>query len=64
MTDLQVENHGSIFLLRPVSDAGTDWINDHIDTENAQWFGISVVIEHRYIQDIVDGAIHDGLHVN
>lgn len=64
--DLQVENHGSIFLLRPVSDTGREWINDHLLTpegEAPQMFGDATVVEHRYIGEIVEGAIEDGLVV-
>ena len=62
MADLLVENHGSIFLLGPVTDLGRDWIAAHIP-ENAIWFGSAVVVEHRYIHDIVVGAVTNGLRV-
>jgi hypothetical protein len=62
MTDLRVENHGSIFLLRPVSELGDSWINEHIP-EDAMHLGDAVAIEHRFIHDIVAGAIGDGLTV-
>lgn len=62
MTDLSVENHGSILLLRPLTDAGTAWLDEHIDSE-AQSFGGAIVVEPRYIADIVAGAIDDGLEV-
>ena len=62
MADLFVQNEGSIFLLRPVSDAGLEWISEHIP-EDAQFFGNAVVVEHRYIGAIVQGAQDDGLVV-
>ena len=62
MADLVVENHGSIFLLDPVTDLGRDWIAAHISAD-ATWFGGGVVVEHRYIRDIVVGAVTDGLWV-
>jgi len=61
--DLKVENHGSIFLLVPMSEAGDDWIDEHIPEDAMRWGASSVVVEHRYIADIVDGAIADGLTV-
>jgi hypothetical protein len=30
MTDLQVENHGSLFLLTPMTEVGKEWIAEHI----------------------------------
>jgi hypothetical protein len=62
MTDLTVENHGSIFLLRGESDLGREWIAEHIP-EDAMTFGSAIAIEHRYIGAIVDGAVADGLEV-
>ena len=60
--DLLVHGEGSVYLLRPASAAGSVWIAMHIPFD-AQWFGGAVVVEHRYIDDIVTGAINDGLRV-
>lgn len=60
--DITVQNEGGIFLLFPDSPAGTEWLNEHVDPE-AMHFGRAVVVEHRYINDIVEGAIADGLEV-
>ncbi len=62
MADLLVQNHGSIFLLDPVTDLGRGWIADHIPDEATWWCG-AVVVEPRYIGDIVAGAAGDGLQV-
>ena len=62
-SDFIVENHGSIFLLRPVSAAASDWVSEHIP-EDAQWFGDAVAVEHRYIGDIVRGIQNDGFMVS
>jgi hypothetical protein len=53
---------GSIYLLRPNSAAGHKWIREHTDDEPLM-FGDSVVVEHRYIRDIVAGLQTDGLEV-
>ena len=62
MADLYIQNEGSIFLLRGLSDAGKAWIAEHIP-EDAMTFGGAVVVEHRYIGDIAQGAVDDGLEV-
>jgi hypothetical protein len=59
-TDFTVQNEGSIFLLRPHTKAAQAWIEEHIP-EDAQFFGNAVVVEHRYICDIIDGILNDGL---
>ena len=60
--DFTVQNEGSIFLLRPHTQAAQDWISEHIPPD-AQRFGNAVVIEHRYICDIVDGIRADAFEV-
>jgi hypothetical protein len=60
--DFFVENHGSIFLLRPITPSASDWISEHIP-DDALFFGEAVCVEHRYIADIVAGIQRDGLAV-
>lgn len=60
--DLFVEGGGTVYLLRPASAAGAVWVAMHIP-HDASWFGGAVVVEHRYIGDIVTVAIADGLRV-
>jgi hypothetical protein len=60
--DFLVENHGSISLLRPVTDAGRDWVDQHIGADNGfQPYYPVVAIEHRYISDVVAGIRECGL---
>ena len=65
MTDFQIEDHGTIFLVRPLTDGATDWINDNVDTEGAdvQWMGNAVVVEHRYVEDLAGGLTDAGFTV-
>ena len=60
--DFVVENHFTIFLLRPVTPAAFTWIEEHLP-EDRLTFGNAVCVEHRFIADIVRGAIADGLVV-
>ena len=63
--DFLVENHGSIFLLIPQKDSARIWIDDHIGRDNGyQPYYPTVVVEHRYIADIVAGIQDDGLAVS
>jgi hypothetical protein len=61
-TDLTLVGSGSVYLLRPVSAAGSVWIAMHIPFD-AKWLGGAVVVEHRDVGAIVRGAIADGLRV-
>jgi len=62
--DFIVENHGSIFLLRPQNERAVAWADEHIGSENGfQPYWPTVVVEHRYIAAIVAGIRNDGLGV-
>jgi hypothetical protein len=62
--DFVVENHGSIFLLKPLTPSAVSWAEEHIGQENGyQPYFPAVVAEHRYIADIVEGIQNDGLGV-
>lgn len=59
--DIFVNNHGSILIFVPASEAGQDWIEENIG-HGMRWAG-GVVVEPRYADDIISGAINDGLEV-
>tara|TARA_R110000737_G_scaffold171274_1_gene196864 strand:+ start:303 stop:509 length:207 start_codon:yes stop_codon:yes gene_type:complete len=63
MTDITVSNHGSIVLLTPVSEIGEGWLEEHIPSDALTWGKNSIVVEPRYVGDIIDGAAADGLAV-
>jgi hypothetical protein len=61
--DFKLENHGSLFLLRPLNSAAKEWMQDHLpvdDPETQFWCG-ALVVEPRYVAPIVDGIVGDGL---
>lgn len=60
--DLLVQGSGSVYLLRPVSRGGISWVAEHVPSDAMRFAG-AIVVEHRYIHDIVAGAIGDGLVV-
>ena len=62
-TDLIFENHGSLFLIRPVSSAGQSWLDENVGDENTLTFGDAVVCEPRFAPDVYRGAIEAGLAV-
>ena len=60
--DALVSGHGSIYLVRPMSDAANAWIDENVQGD-AQWFGHSLAVEHRYILDLIDGMQASGLNL-
>ncbi len=62
--DIIVEDHGSVALLRGMTDAGYNWIEEHVSTEGFQPFGLGArLAEPRYVPAVIDGARADGLVV-
>lgn len=60
--DFVVENHGSIFLLRPLTESARIWVDEHIGTDNGfQPYYPTVVIEPRYAGAILEGIREYGL---
>ena len=62
--DFNVANHGSIFLLTPLSKDAHAWIRENVEVEGWMTFGESIAIGHRYIGDIVDGMLDAGFTHN
>jgi len=62
MADFSVNDQGSIVLIEPVSQAAVDWVEEFIGQDNGfQPYWPTVVIEHRYADDVIEGMISDGL---
>jgi hypothetical protein len=60
--DFIIADHGSIALLTPASKAGREWANEHLPQDAMYWNG-AIVIEPRYVDDIIEGIQCDGLSV-
>lgn len=58
--DFTLSGGGTIYLLRPQTEAARDWVDTYLP-DDAQWLGGAVAIEHRYVDDIVEGFTADGL---
>ncbi len=62
MTDFILTGGGTVYLLQPVSDSATAWLDEHIG-DDAQWLGRALAIEHRYVGNVLAGITEDGLTV-
>jgi hypothetical protein len=52
-----VEHHGTIALVRPYTTDVREWLEEHTE---GQWFGGALVVEPRYLGDLVTGMIAEG----
>ena len=48
--DFMFENHGSVFLLRPISPTAFLWIHENLPSDR-QMFGNAVAVERRYFAE-------------
>ena len=60
--DFTLSDQGSICILTPIGEAGETWLSENIGDDAMRW-GAGVVIEHRYVDDIIEGIQNDGLTV-
>ena len=61
--DILLTDHGSICLLRAFTKQGAGWLDENIGDDTQLW-GDSIVVEPRYVEPILNGAMADGLTVN
>jgi hypothetical protein len=62
MTDLRFENHGTVGLARPLTEAGRAFLRETAP-EDAQFLGDAMAFKPRYLQGILDAALEYGLEV-
>jgi hypothetical protein len=60
--DFLVADYGTLFLLQPLTDRASAWVEEHLAADRLTW-GSAVVVEPRYVADIVAGIRDDGLVV-
>jgi hypothetical protein len=57
--DFKVQNEGTIYLFRPLTDAAAAHIEEHVG-DDAQFFGGALVVEHRYARDLAVQLTEEG----
>ena len=60
--DVEVRDHGSIYLVKPRNRQAIEWVEEHLPLDASNWGGATAV-EHRYIDDIIEGMLADGLSI-
>ena len=61
--DISIELHGTVALLRPLTEAGSDWLDDNVEAEGWQYLGNALAAEPRSVHAIINGIVDDGLNV-
>jgi hypothetical protein len=62
--DIRVSSQGSVSLFRPLTELAREWMRAHCPAdENHQYFCGALVVEPRYVEDLLANAVEDGLKV-
>lgn len=61
--DFLLANHGSVCILNAITAEACQWADDHLTDDALRWGPSGIVIEPRYVGDIVQGIVDDGLLV-
>ena len=62
-SDFLLANHGSFCILSALSAGASRWVDDHLPVDALRWGPIGIIIEPRYVGDIMQGIVDDGLLV-
>jgi hypothetical protein len=63
MTDVVLLDQGSLIGFQPVSDAAQEWFADNVASEDWQWFGPVLWVDHRLALELAIAAEAVGLSV-
>lgn len=65
MIDIEFQNCGFIAIMVAHTPAGKAWVADYISqNDETQYWAGGIVVEHRYVDDIAEGALAEGLDVS
>jgi hypothetical protein len=59
--DVLVANDGSVVTFCPLTTRAKEWIAESVQSEPWQWFGATLVVEHRYAWALAEGMTDAGL---
>lgn len=61
MADFAIEYHGTITLVRPLTDLCRSWLDENVQAEGWQWFGGALAVEPRCMERLYEDMTLDGL---
>jgi hypothetical protein len=62
MTDLTIEDHGSIVIVTPEHEDAGAWL-DEVTDDPQRWGKAGIVVEPRYLELLLNGARAEGFRV-
>jgi hypothetical protein len=53
MSDFQIADQGTIFLIRPLNEAARQWLDENVVSEPWQWVQGALCVEARFARDLI-----------
>ena len=53
MSDFQIADRGTVFLIRPLHEAARQWLDENVVAEPWQWLDGALVADHRLARDLI-----------
>lgn len=63
MTDVEIQNEGTIFLFHLQTEAAREWVLENVDRGSPYLGPYTLAVEHRYARDLAAGMQNAGLEV-
>lgn len=54
MSDFQIADRGTVFLIKPLTEAARQWLSENTVSEPWQWIDCGLAVDHRLARDLVD----------
>jgi len=61
--DVRVTDNGTTFSFEPVSAEAQEWFEENVESEEWQWLGRTLVVDHRLAGPLAEGIMGSGLIV-
>jgi hypothetical protein len=59
--DFRVTYHGTVTTITPLSDRCREWLEENVEIEAWQRLGSSIAVEPRYVDQLAEAMIEEGL---
>ena len=59
--DFRVTYHGTVTTVTPLSECCREWLEENADIEPWQRFGNAIAVEPRYVEQLAEAMIEEGL---
>ena len=60
MADFDIIDHGTLVGFKPLNDEAQAWMDENVQSESWQFFGHSLMVDHRMAQGLVDLIEEEG----